>query len=168
MKPVLSPNDKIRRYVMVKEIQSILRRYMPPLPPQVDALIRQVIDHDSYIEAVADAIVRHVDMACYRGVRGPISAQMYHARGAYMVGLVGEEVVRHVRAQEAAGEDPTMVVAGFKDWAQRHAMDCGFELKGGQLDEMVADLIPDAMLKDMRPARAGGKGRRTAQDRPKG
>ncbi|MFO0887721.1 MAG: hypothetical protein U0790_01095 [Isosphaeraceae bacterium] len=33
MNPVLSPNDKIRRYVSVKEIQSILRRYIPPLPP---------------------------------------------------------------------------------------------------------------------------------------
>ncbi len=47
-------------------------------------------------------------------------------------------------------------------------MDCGFGLEGGQLDEMVADLIPEAMLKDMRPARAGGKGRRPAQARPEG
>ena len=168
MNPSLSPNDKIRRLVMVKEVEAILRRYLPPLPPQVDALIRGAIDHDTYLEAVAAAVVRHVDMACFHGVRGPISARMYLSRGAYMVGLVGEEVVNHVQAQEEAGEDPTMVVAGFKAWAQRHAQDCGFSLKDEQLDAMVADLIPEAILDDMRPARAGGKGRRGAQARPQG
>jgi len=38
MNPVLTPNDKIRRLVMVKEIEAILRSYMPPLPPQVNEL----------------------------------------------------------------------------------------------------------------------------------
>ncbi len=93
---------------------------------------------------------------------------MYLARGAFMVGRVGEEVVGHVRAQEEEGEAPTMVVAGFKAWAQRHAQDCGFALMDDQLDAMVADLIPEAILKDMRPDRAGGKGRRSTQAKPKG
>lgn len=168
MNPVLSPNDNIRRYVMVKEVQSIMRRYLPPLPPQVDALIRDIIDHDSYMEAVADAIVRLVDGSCFLGIDGPTSARMYHARGVGMVGRVGEEVVGHVRAHEAAGDDPMMVVAGFKAWAQRHAQDCGFRLEDEQLDAMAADLIPEAILKDMRPTRAGGKGRRSATVRPKG
>lgn len=52
--------------------------------------------------------------------------------------------------------------------AQRHAQDCGFHLKEEHLDAMVADLIPEAILKDMRPARAGGKGRRSALAIPKG
>lgn len=167
MNPVLTPNDKIRRLVMVKEIEAILRKYMPPIPPQVDALMATTSDHGNYLEAIADAIVRQVDLACFRGVRGPISAQMYHARGAYMVGLVGEEVVGHIRAQEAAGDDPMMVAAGFKAWAQRHAQDCGFHMEDEQLDAMIADLIPEAILKDMRPARAGGKGRRSAPAKPK-
>jgi len=68
MNPALSPNDEIRRNVMAKEILHILRRLMPP--PQVDALIRRVTDHDSHMEAVADAIARHVDMACFRGSGG--------------------------------------------------------------------------------------------------
>jgi hypothetical protein len=85
-----------------------------------------------------------------------------------MVEKVGAAVVSHVRSQEAAGEDPTMVVAGFKAWAQRHALECGFRLEDGDLDAMVADLIPEAILKDVRPARAGGKGRRNAQGQVKG
>lgn len=168
MNLVLSPNDNIRRYVMVKEIESILRKYLPPLPPQVDTLVRDTSDRNNYLEAVSDAIVRLVDNSCFGGVEGPISARMYLARGAYVVGRIGEEVVHHVQAQEAAGEDPMMVVAGFKAWAQRHAQDCGFHLEDEHLDAMVADLFPEAILKDMRPARGRGKGRRPSRGRTKG